>query len=157
MGRLFLASFVLLALFGLPSIVAAQSQEPQSADEATIRSLEEQERIAVLNEDIASLKRLWSEQFIVNNPQNRISHDRDVVLDLVKRGLIRYSRFERQIEAIRFNGDIAIVMGSEVVVRKSDAAATNQAVHRRFTNIWRRTGDTWHAIARHANVIQASD
>jgi len=157
MGRLFLASFVLLALFGLPSIVAAQSQEPQSADEAAIRSLEEQERIAVLNEDIASLKRLWSEQFIVNNPQNRISHDRDVVLDLVKRGLIRYSRFERQIEAIRFNGDIAIVMGSEVVVRKSDAAATNQAVHRRFTNIWRRTGDTWHAIARHANVIQASD
>lgn len=157
MGRLFLASFVLLALFGLPSIVAAQSQEPQSADEAAIRSLEEQERIAVLNEDIASLKRLWSEQFIVNNPQNRISHDRDAVLDLVKRGLIRYSRFERQIEAIRFNGDIAIVMGSEVVVRKSDAAATNQAVHRRFTNIWRRTGDTWHAIARHANVIQASD
>lgn len=157
MGRLFLASFVLLALFGLPSIVAAQSQEPQSADEAAIRSLEEQERIAVLNEDIASLKRLWSEQFIVNNPQNRISHDRDVVLDLVKRGLIRYSRFERQIEAIRFNGDIAIVMGSEVVVRKSDAAAINQAVHRRFTNIWRRTGDTWHAIARHANVIQASD
>lgn len=157
MRRLFLAAFVSLLLSSLPSIVVAQSQEPHSADERTIRSLEEQERIAVLNEDVAALEGLWAEQFIVNNPQNRISQDRGVVLDLVKRGLIRYSRFERRIEAIRFDGDIAIVMGSEMVVRKSEAGGSNQAVHRRFTNIWRKTGDTWRAIARHANVIQASD
>lgn len=153
MGRQFIASLVSLLLVSLPLIVAAQSQESLSADERTIRSLEEQERIAVLKEDVAALERLWAEQFIVNNPQNEISADRGAVLDRVRRGLIRYSKFERRIEAIRFNGDIAIVMGSETVVPLSNAASSNHAVHRRFTNIWRRTGMTWRAIARHANVI----
>jgi len=152
MGRQFLASLVSLLLAALPLIAAAQSQQPPAADDALIRSLEEQERVAVLNEDVAALERLWSEQFIVNNPQNLISADRAVVLDRVRRGLIRYSKFERQIEAIRFDDDIAIVMGSEIVVPKGDAAS-NQIVHRRFTNIWRRTGTTWRAIARHAHVI----
>ena len=35
-------------------------------------------------------------------------------------GLIRYSHFERRIETIRFNQDIAIVMGSETVVPGED-------------------------------------
>jgi ketosteroid isomerase-like protein len=153
MGRQFLASLVSLFLASLPLIVSAQSQEPLSADERAIRSLEEQERIAVLNEDVVALERLWAERFIVNNPQNEISADRGAVLDRVGRGLIRYSKFERRIEAIRFDEDIAIVMGSETVVPKSDAAGSIQAVHRRFTNIWRKTGTTWRAIARHANVI----
>lgn len=153
MGRQFLAPLVSLLLASLPLIAAAQSPEPLSTDEETIRSLEERERIAVLNEDVAALERLWAEQFIVNNPQNEISANREAVLDRVRRGLIRYSKFERQIEAIRFNGDIAIVMGSETVVPKSDAATPRQPVHRRFTNIWRKTGATWRAIARHANVI----
>lgn len=118
-----------------------------------IRSLEEQERLAVLNEDVAALERLWAEQFIVNNPQNEISADRGAVLDRVRRGLIRYSKFERRIEAIRFDADIAIVMGSETVVPKSGAAGASQPVHRRFTNIWRKTGTTWREIARHANVV----
>ena len=109
--------------------------------------------MAVLKEDVAALERLWSAQFIVNNPQNEISADRNAVIDRVKRGLIRYSQFDRRIEAIRFNEDIAIVMGSETVVRKGDAAKPAQAVHRRFTNIWRRSGTTWHMIARHANVV----
>lgn len=152
MGKQLLAPLVSLLLASLPLIVAAQSQEPPSADERTIRSLEEEERLAVLNEDVAALERLWAEQYIVNNPQNEISADRGVVLDRVKRGLIRYSKFERRIEAIRFNQDIAIVMGSETVVPKG-AAGASQAVHRRFTNIWRKTGTTWRAIARHANVV----
>lgn len=109
--------------------------------------------VACLTRVIPSRQQLWAERFIVNNPQNEISADRDAVLDRVRRGLIRYSKFERRIEAIRFNGDIAIVMGSEIVVPKSDAAGSHEAVHRRFTNIWKKTGTTWRAIARHANAI----
>src|SRR5690349_11827428 len=59
-----------------------------SPEEQTIRSLEEQERKAVLEENIPALEQLWSEQLIVNNPQNEISADRSVVIDRVKRGLI---------------------------------------------------------------------
>ena len=135
---------------------AAQSEEGLAAKEKTIRSLEEQERTAVLNEDIPALERLWSEQLIVNNPQNEVSADRSVVLDRVKRGLIRYSQFERRIEVIRFNGDLAIVMGSETIVRKGDTASAPPAVQRRFTNIWRESGSTWRMVARHANVIAGS-
>lgn len=131
----------------------AQSQGRRAAEEEAVRSLDEQERKAVLGEDVTALERLWSEQIIVNNPQNEISADRNAVLDRVKRGLIRYSAFERRIESIRFNQDIAIVMGSETVVPKGDPARANQPVHRRFTNIWRRSGTTWMMIARHANVI----
>ena len=135
------------------SVSAAQSEGPLAAKESTIRSLEEQERTAVLKEDVQALERLWSEQLIVNTPRNEISADRSVVLDRVKRGLIRYSQFDRRIEVVRFNGDLAIVMGSEVVVRKGDEASATQAVRRRFTNIWRESGRTWRMIVRHANVV----
>ena len=37
-------------------------------EEVVIRQLEEKERQAVLQHDIAALERLWAEEFIVNNP-----------------------------------------------------------------------------------------
>ena len=145
-------SRLLVALI-LATSATGQAQEPVAAEEKVIRLLEEQERTAVLNEDVGALQRLWSDQFIVNNPQNGISADRNAVVDRVKRGLIRCSAFERRIESIRFNQDIAIVMGSETVVAKGDQAPANQTVRRRFTNIWRKSGATWQMIARHANII----
>lgn len=153
MTRRFAGPLLSLLLACSSSMSAAQSEERLDATENTIRSLEEQERIAVLKEDVQALERLWSEQLIVNNPQNEISADRSVVLDRVKRGLIRYSQFDRRIESLRINEDLAIVMGSETVVRKVDTASATQTVRRRFTNIWRKAGPTWRMIARHANVV----
>lgn len=129
------------------------STEGFNSEEDTIRQLEEQERQAVLKEDTAALERLWSEEFIVNNPQNRITSSRDDALMLVKRGLIRYAAFERRIEAIRFNDDIAIVMGAETVEPVGDTARAGSIVERRYTNIWRKKNAVWRMIARHANVI----
>lgn len=140
--------YAALIMIGPLSIAA---QESLAGKEAEIRSLEEQERTAVLKEDISALERLWSDQLIVNNPQNEISANRSAVFERIKSGLIRYSQFDRQIEMIRFNEDLAIVMGSETVLRKGYAQA--QAIHRRFTNIWKKSGSTWRMIARHANVI----
>ena len=148
MKRLLAYALVSMLLVGPLSI---RAQELLASKEGEIRSLEEQERMAVLKEDVSTLERLWSEQFIVNNPQNEISPDRNAVFDRIKSGLIRYSQFDRRIEVIRFNEDIAIVMGSETVLRKGDAQA--QTVHRRFTNVWRKSGKTWQLIARHANVV----
>jgi len=138
----------------LASCTSVQPESGASSSlEETIRSLENQERGAVLAGDTATLERLWSGTMIVNNPQSSISADRGVVLGLVRNGLIRYSSFERTIEAIRFDGDIAIVMGAELVAPVGDAPHAGQTVHRRFTNIWRRKGTAWEMIARHANVI----
>jgi len=71
------------------------------SEEDVIRQLEEQERQAVLQQDLAALERLWAEEFIVNNPQNQISPSRDAVLALVRQGLIRYKSFERRLEEAR--------------------------------------------------------
>lgn len=124
-----------------------------TSEEDTIRQLEEQERQAVLNEDTAALEHLWSEEFIVNNPQNRVTTSRGDALTLVKRGLIRYAAFERRIEMIRFYDDIAIVMGAETVEPVGDTPRAGKIVERRYTNIWRKKDSTWRMIARHANVI----
>src|SRR6185436_17687614 len=144
---------LLMAALLASSIFAQPESRAPSGSEETIRSLENQERVAVLAGDTATLERLWSSTMIVNNPQSSISADRSVVLGLVRKGSIRYSTFERTIEAIRFDGDIAIVMGSEEVVPVGDAPRAGQTVHRRFTNIWKIKGTTWVMIGRHANVI----
>jgi ketosteroid isomerase-like protein len=128
-------------------------KENFNSEEDVIRQLEEQECQAVLNQDLAALKHLWAEEFIVNNPQNQISMSRGDVLALVQRGLIRYATFQRRIESIRINADITIVMGAEIVEPIGDAPRAGGAVERRFTNIWRKQDTSWHMIARHANVI----
>ena len=144
---LLIAAALTMNLSGQP-----ETRAPLGPEES-IRSLENQERTAVLSGDTATLERLWSSTMIVNNPQSSISADRAVVLGLVRKGLIRYSSFERTIEAIRFDGEVAIVMGAEQVAPVGDAPRAGQTVHRRFTNIWKRKGTTWEMIARHANVI----
>ena len=154
MKNIFAGSCALLMAALLASCTSTQPESRASSGfEETIRSLENQERLAVLAGDTATLERLWSATLIVNNPQSSISAERGVVLALVRNGLIRYSSFERAIEAIRVDGDHAIVMGSEEVVPIGDAPHAGQTVHRRFTNIWKMKGTTWVMIARHANVI----
>ena len=127
--------------------------QEKDARESSIRALEEQERQAVLRSDTDTLQRLWSPLMIVNNPQSTITPDRDAILKLVRDGFIKYSSFERTIEAVRFHGDLAIVMGAEKVDAIGRNPKAGQQVKRRFTNVWARTGDTWQVIARHANVI----
>jgi ketosteroid isomerase-like protein len=146
-------SWRLLLLLLLVQPLALRAQQAPANVESAIRALEEQERVAVLNEDLVALERLWSDRLMVNNPQNAVSPDRATVLDLVRRGLIRYSRFDRQIEAIRVHGDIAIVMGSEVIVRRAEGAAAEPAVDRRYTHVWRQSNGVWQLVARHANII----
>lgn len=146
-------SALIAVVFAGGLAATAWSNESITADERTIRSLEETEATAVLKRDVAALELLMSERYIVNNPQNAVTPDREGVLDRVRRGLIRYSSFERHIDAIRIYDDIAIVMGSEKVVPIGDAPHAGHTVLRRYTNIWKRSGSTWHAIARHANVV----
>ena len=143
--------FVIAALLA-PSVLAESERSAAGAEEQ-IRSLENEERLAVLAGDIAVLERVWAETMIVNNPQNVISTDRNVVLGLVRKGLIQYSAFERTIEAIRFDGELAIVMGSETIVPAGNSPQAGRKLQRRFTNLWKKKDGTWRMIGRHANLI----
>jgi hypothetical protein len=67
-------------------------------------------------------------------------------------GVIRYKAFERSIESLRVNADLAVVMGSETVVPDGSAPGAGQQIKRRFTDISQREGgSTWRMVARHAN------
>ena len=72
------------------------------SDEEHVRTLDDQERLAALERDVPALDRLWSEEFVVNAPNNQVVVGRRAVLDtFVGLGVTNFSRFDRQIEFVR--------------------------------------------------------
>jgi len=128
------------------------------SNEELVRSLDDQERAAALGRDVPALERLWSEQFVVNAPNNQVVVGRQQNLDkFVRGGVINFSSFERTIEFMQVDGEFGVIMGLETVVPRTDAPSAGliagQVIRRRFTNIWRKEGDTWRLYWRHANVM----
>lgn len=114
------AGSVLLAL-GVAACATTLGQSRVS-DEEAVRALDNRERIAALNRDIPALEQLWSEQFTVNAPNNRVVVGRRSNLDtFVRGGIINFSSFERAIEFTRIDSDFAVIMGLETVTPISDA------------------------------------
>lgn len=154
--RVTLALVVLLLMFlgSISSDRATSAQGGGPADEETVRSLDGQERMAVLSRNYAPLEHLWCEQLTVNSPENTVVIGRQNVLAAVQK-FAQYSSFERKIEFLRIDGNFAIVMGAETVQRTGNAPLAGKTLPRRFTNIWKNDGKTWCLIARHANVVPA--
>ena len=144
------SGLVILLLLGLGTYVATQAQRLPS-DEEIVRQLDEEMRLAVLNDNWSALERLLSEQFTVNAPANRLVSGRSAVLKLIRQA--PRETFDRTIEYIRVEADLGIIMGAEMVRPIGGAPLAGQAVRRRFTNIWRKEAGRWRMIARHASVI----
>lgn len=142
-----------LLLFGsIRSHRATSAQVGASVNEKTVRALDDQERKAVLEQNYAALEHLWCDQFTVNSPANNVVIGKRDVLATVQKSA-QYSSFERKIEFMRIDGNMAIIMGAETVQPTGDVPLAGKTVLRRFTNIWKKDGETWCAIARHANVV----
>jgi ketosteroid isomerase-like protein len=144
------------ALLVLPLLVVLDGgglAQGQGSVEATVRSLDDDERAAALKRDTTALERLWSDQFVANGPDNRVVADKRALL----KALVPRSSYVRQIEFFRADGDFAFLMGLETLVAVTDAPSVGlvggQPTRRRFTHVWKREGDTWRLYARHANVI----
>lgn len=144
---------MLLFLSCVTTYAPAQNARQDSVTEATIRAIDNEERLAALNQNYPALERLWSEHFIVNAPSNQILPNRSAALDWFRKGMTTRSSYERKIEQIRVDGDIAIVMGEEILTPTANAPYAGQTMHRRFTNIWKKEGNAWRLWARHANWI----
>lgn len=71
------------------------------------------------------------------------------MLDLLQRGIIRHISMEQNIELIARHGDVAVVMGHDVVQNKPD----EPRIRRSFTNVWRAADGSWQLIARQATLI----
>jgi ketosteroid isomerase-like protein len=143
--------FNLLVLTILSILIHGPSVAQQS-EEALIRSLENEEREAILKGDTTMLYRLMSSQIVVHNPENTIVNFKQI-MQRIKSGKINYGTFERQIEKITFIGDAAIVMGKELLIPKGATQNANKTVTRRFTNFWMKENDVWKLSARQATII----
>jgi len=124
----------------------------QQSDEATIRTLENKEREAILKSDTIQLSILMSRKIVVQNPENKIVGYREI-MDRIRNGKINYARFERQIENIAFLNGIVVVMGTEIPVPKGETQNAGKTVTRRFTNVWTKENDGWKLTARQATIV----
>ncbi len=148
-----MTKYIFLLAFTIATL--ATNAQDNSKTEAEIRRLEQAGVTAILNADTTTLKQIWAPAFLVNNPRNEITGNRDSVLLLQKAGMIDYTTFEKVIERMQFQKNIVITMGHEILVSRNDTpgAKAGQVYKRRFTNIWMKKNGKWQQIARHASVI----
>lgn len=126
----------------------------QDARESEIRRLENLEREAVLKGDsLALFNKLWSQKMIVNTPANVVGTVEGTKA-LLRSGNLQYLVFERNIEKITFNDNIAIVMGGEIIKPQGKQMNAGKTVSRRFTNIWMYANNSWSIVARQATIIK---
>src|SRR5438045_7525667 len=116
------------------------------------QELEEMQRRAVLEGDVGAIESFWAVDLLVNGPHNRLLVGRDATLDLVRKGVIDFERFDRSVERVELQGDMAVSMGTESVMQKHGPQA-GEVIHRRYTNVWRQSDGRWQLRFRNANVV----
>jgi ketosteroid isomerase-like protein len=131
----------------------ANSASANHQVEAEFRELDQVQAKAWLDRDQAALERLWSPDFVLQAPSNQI---------LTRDGVFREMRtprlagglasMERTVERVTQFGDIVITMGVEHPVNKTGPTA-GVVRTQRYTNVWRREGNAWRVIARHAHLL----
>jgi hypothetical protein len=130
---------------------AAGFGTPSPAIEAEIRVLDERQAKAWVARDQAALERLWSPEFVLHAPSNQIL-TRDAVFREMKTPRLEMLSLDRTVERVTLFGEIAISMGVEHFRPKNGPNAGLRHTQR-YTNVWRREGNSWRKIARHANVL----
>ncbi len=123
----------------------------QSPDELEIRKLEKHWTELLDNGDTTSLLKIWSKDYVVNNPNGKIVTPENIVA-LMKNGHV-FPKVERFIEKITFNQNIAIVMGKELQQPTNLSTIQKEWIPRRFTNVWIKSENTWQLIARQSSEI----
>jgi len=123
----------------------------QSNDEIEIRRLEKHWTELLDKGDTTSLLKIWSKEYVVNNPNGKIVTPKEIVA-IMKSGHI-FPTVERIIEKITFNQDIAIVMGKELQQPANKTANQEEWITRRFTNVWIRSEKGWQLTARQSSPI----
>jgi ketosteroid isomerase-like protein len=147
---------LLLLILSL-SAVFSKAYTQETADnqqlQAQIKKLDMAHAVAIFKGDAAALDSLMDDQVTVNHPTNRIVKEKRQLLDLIKQGVIRYTRFERFPEQFLFFNDMVVVMGNEIVVPAKGAPNAGKIIRRRYSNFWMKKNDRWQLAVRHANNV----
>jgi len=143
---------VLLVLF--PTVVYSQSLKNRNETlEQQIRRLDLSEAEAILKKDFRILDELSSNDFTTNSPRNEIVRGKEALKELIRRGVVDYASFVREIETVLIHGKTVVTMGSETIVMGQNSPQKGQTIRRRFTNVWMKRNGKWLLTARHASII----
>jgi ketosteroid isomerase-like protein len=138
-------------LFFFAFILTTSITSAQSKDDMEVRRLETLWTQLLDKADTTALLKIWSKDYVVNNPDGKIATPKDII-SLIKKGHV-FPSVERIIEKITFSQNIAIVMGKEIEHSKKTDPNVDQMATRRFTNIWIKTDSGWQLIARQSTKI----
>ena len=141
---------LLATIIVISALVAAQTNQNDAKVEAEIRRLHEEQRVAFLKKDIATLERIFAPTFIVTNPFGQVLNARQT-LDRVRRGEIDFARFDRELDYVRVYGDTVVAAGRETMVPQGKMKGAGSVLELRITTVWRRENGRWHEIARHTS------
>lgn len=101
--------------------------------------------------DTTALLKLWTENYVVNNPNGKIVTPEDIVAHM-KSGH-KFPAVERIIENIIFNQDVVIVMGKELQQPGNMTTNHEEWIPRRFSNVWIKSKNGWQLAARQSSKV----
>ena len=127
----------------------SQTEQRSGADE--IERLEQQEAQAMRGADVSTLQKLWADDLIVNSTANLIA-GKQILLEMIKNGLLRLRTYERRPVRIVLLGDLAVATGNEVSQLITNAAEYKMFVS--YMNVWMKRGGNWQLVARHVGMIE---
>jgi ketosteroid isomerase-like protein len=142
---------LVLALTLLLGMTAAMAAPAKDAG-AEVRAASAAEVKALLAADADTLAELWSDDFQVTNPFNRVL-SKPQVLAMTRSGNLAFSSYDRTIEDVRIRGTTAVVIGAETVTWAGKMPPAGQQSNLRYTAVWMRLGGRWQQVARHANMV----
>ncbi len=144
---------LILTLLSAPVVTAQNPYETQEL-KGHIQKLDLAHARAIFESNAVALDSLMHDEVTVNHPTNRIVKEKKELLDLMKKGTIRYTAFERTPEKFLFYKDMVVVMGSEIVIPAPGAPNANKKLNRRYTNVWmKQDNGKWQLMVRHANNV----
>jgi ketosteroid isomerase-like protein len=128
-----------------------RTDDHNAVEEREIEALEEREAQAMRGGDVATLQTLWADDLIVNSTSNLIA-GKQILLEMIKNGLLRLRTYERRPVRIVPLGDLVVTTGSEVSQLVGDTAMYKMFVS--YMNVWTKRGGNWQLVARHVGLIQ---
>jgi Domain of unknown function (DUF4440) len=146
-------TLALALLTGMSLLGAAQtSSSANTQAEQEVRRLSDQEVQAFVHKDPKTMRRLWSDDFVVTNPLNKLVTKRDV-LGMVESGFLVITALDRRIEYTRTYGDTVILAGTEAATWGGRMPNAGKTEHLRFTAVWMKQQGRWQEVVRHANIV----
>lgn len=129
----------------------SEADNPNNGSHREIEGLEQQEALAMHGADVSTLQKLWADDLIVNSTANLIA-GKQILLEMIKNGLLRLRTYERRPVRIVTLGDMVVTTGNEVSHIVTNAAEYKMFVS--YMNVWMKRAGNWQLVARHVGMIQ---